>query len=176
MFNSLATIAIVTSAAIAVLLAYAATRPKTFRVARSASITAPPENIFPLINDLRRMNSWNPFLKTDPAIRLTYSGPGHGKGAANEWAGSGQAGKGRPVLMSPQQSALSLPCAGEMPGSAAQTDARTRSRKRTRDTSSRPECFAAHSRRDRAYHHTLDTPMPYIEPVYTGGAHQGPAR
>jgi hypothetical protein len=33
-----------------------------------------------------------------------------------------------PVLMSPHQSALSLPRAGEMPGSAAQTDARTRSR------------------------------------------------
>jgi hypothetical protein len=94
MFNTLATIAIAVGAAVAVLLAYAATRPKTFRVARSASITAPPENIFPLINDLRRMNSWNPFLKTDPAVRLSYSGPGHGKGAANEWAGNGQAGKG----------------------------------------------------------------------------------
>jgi hypothetical protein len=35
-----------------------------------------------------------------------------------------------PVLMSPHQSALSLPRAGEMPGSAARTDARTRSRKR----------------------------------------------
>jgi hypothetical protein len=95
MFNTLTLIAIVVGAAVALLLAYAASRPKTFRVARSASITAPPENIFPLINDLRRMNSWNPFLKMDPAVRLSYSGPGHGKGAANEWAGSGQAGRGR---------------------------------------------------------------------------------
>jgi hypothetical protein len=37
--------------AIVALLAYAATRPDTFRLQRSTSIKAPPEKIFPLIND-----------------------------------------------------------------------------------------------------------------------------
>jgi hypothetical protein len=39
--------------AIGAVLAYAATKPDTFRVQRSASINAPPETIFPLLNDLR---------------------------------------------------------------------------------------------------------------------------
>ena len=36
---------------------------------RSASIQAPPEKIFPLINDLRRFNTWNPFDKKDPNLK-----------------------------------------------------------------------------------------------------------
>jgi hypothetical protein len=39
-------------------LLFAATRPDTFRVQRTACIKAPPEKIFPLINDLRRFNTW----------------------------------------------------------------------------------------------------------------------
>ena len=38
---------------IAGILAFAATKPDTFRVQRAASIKAPPEKIFPLLNDLR---------------------------------------------------------------------------------------------------------------------------
>jgi carbon monoxide dehydrogenase subunit G len=77
------------------ILAYAATRPDTFRVQRSVSIKAPPERIFPLINNLKSFNTWNPFLKADPATKLAYSGPDGGLGAAHEWDGSSQVGKGR---------------------------------------------------------------------------------
>jgi hypothetical protein len=42
-------------------LAYAATLPDEFQVSRSTSINAPPEKIFPMINDLKRFNEWNPF-------------------------------------------------------------------------------------------------------------------
>jgi uncharacterized protein YndB with AHSA1/START domain len=76
-------------------LAYAATVPDTFQVRRSISIKAPPEKIFPLINELKTMNEWNPFAKQDPTIRLTYRGPASGKGAANDWDSDGKAGKGR---------------------------------------------------------------------------------
>jgi uncharacterized protein YndB with AHSA1/START domain len=76
-------------------LAYAATLPDTFRVQRSVSIKAPPDKVFPFINNLKTMNEWNPFAKQDPTIRLTYSGPAGGKGAANDWDSDGQAGKGR---------------------------------------------------------------------------------
>ena len=37
------------------ILAYAATRPDDFRVQRSAVIKAPPEKIFPFINDFRQL-------------------------------------------------------------------------------------------------------------------------
>jgi hypothetical protein len=47
-------------AMVAGILAYAATRPDAFQLARSIMIDAPPEKIFALINDLRRFNTWNP--------------------------------------------------------------------------------------------------------------------
>lgn len=75
-------------------LAYAATRPDRFEVQRSASIRASADRIFPLINDLRTFNTWNPFDKKDPSIKGTYSGPESGKGAAYAFESS-QAGTGR---------------------------------------------------------------------------------
>src|SRR5215467_3145863 len=79
----------------AVLLAYAATKPGTFRVQRSTGINAPAERIFPLIANLKSMNTWNPFVEPDPAIKLTYTGPESGKGAAHTWSGNAKVGEGR---------------------------------------------------------------------------------
>ena len=81
-------------AAIAVFLIYVTTRPDTFKVARSAQIKAPPDKIFPLINDLRAYNTWNPYVKKDPAVKLTYSGPAAGTGAKFLFDGNKDAGKG----------------------------------------------------------------------------------
>jgi len=46
---------IVLALAVAGVLAFAATKPDSFSVQRSTSIKAPPEKIFPLINDFQ---SW----------------------------------------------------------------------------------------------------------------------
>ena len=67
--------------AIAAVLAYAATRPDTFRVQRTARIDAPPEKIFPLIDDLRSGEQWSPYYRKDPAMKGTYTGPASGPGA-----------------------------------------------------------------------------------------------
>jgi len=48
------TITLIVVAAIAALLIFAATRPDTFRVERTARINAPAEKIFPLIDDFHR--------------------------------------------------------------------------------------------------------------------------
>jgi len=80
---------------VATLIAYAATRPDTFRVQRSTGINAPAERIFALIASLKSMNTWNPFLESDPAIKLAYSGPDSGKGAAHTWSGNSKVGEGR---------------------------------------------------------------------------------
>ena len=45
---------------VAAFLIYAATRPDTFRVQRTTTIKAPPEKIFPLINDFQRWGAWSP--------------------------------------------------------------------------------------------------------------------
>ena len=75
-------------------LALAALRPDNFQIRRSASIKAAPEQIFPLINDLHRFNTWNPFEKKDPNVKRSYSGPESGKGAAYAFDGNKDVGKG----------------------------------------------------------------------------------
>jgi uncharacterized protein YndB with AHSA1/START domain len=79
---------------IAGVLLHAASKPDTFRVERSASIQAPPERIFPLIDDLRAFNTWNPFEKKDPNLKGRYSGPPSGKGAGYAFEGNKDVGTG----------------------------------------------------------------------------------
>jgi uncharacterized protein YndB with AHSA1/START domain len=97
------TIAIIVVVLIVVLLAavlgYAATKPDTFRIQRTASIKAPPEKIFALINDFHNWGSWSPWEKLDPAMTKTHSGSANGKGAVYEWEGNKQVGKGRMEIM-----------------------------------------------------------------------------
>jgi hypothetical protein len=69
---------------VAVVLVLAAMKPDTFRVARTTSINAAPQKIFPLINDLHQFNTWNPFERKDPG-KGSYSGPVRGPGASYAW-------------------------------------------------------------------------------------------
>lgn len=80
---------------IAAVLLLAATRPDTFRVSRSIRIKAPPDRIFPLIEDLRAFATWSPYEGKDPAMNRTFSGPTAGKGSVYEFDGNSQVGKGR---------------------------------------------------------------------------------
>ncbi|MEO8034498.1 MAG: SRPBCC family protein [Acidobacteriota bacterium] len=80
---------------IAVILVIAATKPAVFRVERRASIMAPPEKIFPLINDFHNWPAWSPWEKLDPDMKRTFSGSASGPGAAYAWEGNSKAGAGR---------------------------------------------------------------------------------
>ena len=88
-------IAILLVLVVAGVLAFAATKPGVFRVQRTASIKAPAEKIFPLIEDFQRWSAWSPWEKLDPDMKRTYSGPPSGKGAVYEWNGSNKVGQGR---------------------------------------------------------------------------------
>ena len=81
--------------AIAAVLAYAATRPDTFRVARATSIKAPPETIFALIDDFRNWGSWSPYETKDPDMKRTFGATTKGKGAEYAWEGDRNVGSGR---------------------------------------------------------------------------------
>jgi uncharacterized protein YndB with AHSA1/START domain len=78
---------------LAALLLFASTRPDNFHVERSVTIDAPPEKIFPFINDFRQWDAWTPFDK-DPAIKKTYSDSTIGKGAHFAWEGNKKVGIG----------------------------------------------------------------------------------
>ena len=84
------TIVIVVVALIAALLAYAATKPDTFRVQRAASIKAPPEKVFAHINDFNRWSAWSPWEKKDPAMKRTFGAVTVGKGATYAWDGNNE--------------------------------------------------------------------------------------
>jgi uncharacterized protein YndB with AHSA1/START domain len=90
----LKTIALIVVAVIAALLMYAAFKPDTFRLSRSATIAAPPDKVFALINDLRQFNTWNPFAKMDPQSAITYDAVTAGVGGAYNWQGD-KSGAGR---------------------------------------------------------------------------------
>jgi hypothetical protein len=94
MLKLLAVMAGVLVVAIAAVAVYAATLPNDFRIARTASIKASPDKIFPLINDLKSFNEWNPFAKQDPSIAITYNQAQVGKGAGYVWDSDGRSGKG----------------------------------------------------------------------------------
>ena len=91
----LKTILIVVAVFIVGVLAFAATKPDTFSVQRSASIKAPPEKIFAVVNDFHRWTDWSPWEKLDPEMKRTQSGAASGKGAVYAWEGNSKAGAGR---------------------------------------------------------------------------------
>ena len=87
-------ILVVLVVAIGAVVAYAAVQPDTFSLQRSASIGATPEQVYPLIADMKTFNSWNPWLRKDPTSKLTYEGPPSGVGSAYAWD-SDKLGAGR---------------------------------------------------------------------------------
>ena len=87
--------AVVVVVLIAALLVFAATKPDTFRVERAASIKAPPEKVFALINDLHSWGAWSPWEKVDPEMKRTHSGAASGNGAVYAWEGHNKVGAGR---------------------------------------------------------------------------------
>ena len=102
-----AIIAVVIAVAVVAVLVYAATKPDKFGVQRAASIGAPPEKIFPLIDDLHAHTSWSPFEK-DPNMKRTHSGAARGKGAVYEWEGNRQVGAGRIAIIDSTPSKVTM--------------------------------------------------------------------
>ena len=90
----LKTVGIIIAMLIAGVLIFAATKPDTFRVQRAASIKAPPEKVFALINDFSRWGAWSPWEKKDPAMKRTLGAATSGKGAKYAWEGNKDVGKG----------------------------------------------------------------------------------
>jgi uncharacterized protein YndB with AHSA1/START domain len=88
-------IAVAVAALIAAVLIFAATKPNTFRVQRSAVINAPAETIFALVNDFHNWYRWAPQDKEDSSMRRAYSGAQSGRDAVSEWNSKGSAGRGR---------------------------------------------------------------------------------
>ena len=89
-----------------VLVIVVAMQPSEFRVARSATISAPPPAVFAQVNDFHKWEAWNPWGKIDPAMKQTYEGAPAGVGAIYTWVGNKNVGEGRMTLTESRPSDL----------------------------------------------------------------------
>lgn len=60
--------------------------PGEIRVERSIEIDAPPEQVFPLVNDMEAFNRWSPWVDLDAATKYELTGPDSGVGARMSWS------------------------------------------------------------------------------------------
>ena len=84
------------------LVSFILSRPDSFRIVRSATIAAPAEVVFPMINDLHNWTAWSPWAELDPNMKLTYSGAQLGVGAVYSWTGNDKVGEGRMTILESQ--------------------------------------------------------------------------
>jgi uncharacterized protein YndB with AHSA1/START domain len=92
-------IVVVLLIAVVGVVAYAATKPDSFRVQRATTIKAAPDKIFALINDFKAWPQWSPYENKDPNMQRRLSGTDAGKGAIYEWTGDKNVGEGRMEIL-----------------------------------------------------------------------------
>lgn len=82
-----------------ILVVVVALQPSDFRIVRSIQISAPPERVFPLVNDFHQWNAWSPWAKLDPAAKNTFEGPAAGVGSVFRWSGNSEVGEGGMTIL-----------------------------------------------------------------------------
>jgi len=75
-----------------------AMQPAAYRITRTATISAPPADVFAQVNDLHKFQDWSPWAKLDPALKQTYDGAPAGTGAIYSWEGNKKVGAGRMTI------------------------------------------------------------------------------
>ena len=95
MLKALSVLAAIVVIVVAGVLIYAATRPDSFRVERTATIKAPPDKIYAEIANLHGWSAWSPYEQKDPDMKRVFSGAESGRGAIYAWHGNKDVGQGR---------------------------------------------------------------------------------
>jgi len=99
-------IVIAAAVIIIVFVVIVALQRSEFRVARSATMSAPAPAVFAQVNDFHKWEAWNPWGKIDPAMKQTYEGAPAGIGAVYTWVGNNKVGEGRMTLTESRPSEL----------------------------------------------------------------------
>lgn len=89
---------------IVIFLIIVALQPSTYSVTRSLTINAPPDAVFPHVNELKKWETWNPWGQIDPNMKLTYDGPASGVGGSYSWVGNREVGEGKATITESQPS------------------------------------------------------------------------
>jgi uncharacterized protein YndB with AHSA1/START domain len=81
-----------------VFLVIVALQPAEYSVARSTTVAAAPERVFPMVNDLHNWDAWSPWAKIDPEMKTTFEGAPAGTGAIYSWTGNNDVGAGKMTI------------------------------------------------------------------------------
>ena len=83
-----------------------ASQSASFRVTRTATISASPAAVFAQVNDFHNWVAWSPWEKLDPGMKRSYEGAPSGAGAMCAWSGNSQVGEGRMTVTESRPSDL----------------------------------------------------------------------
>lgn len=76
------------------------TWPTEAHLERTATINAPVEKVFNVVNDFTHAKNWNPWMKIDPEAKYTYGEITAGTGAFYSWTSENdQVGTGRQDIL-----------------------------------------------------------------------------
>ena len=59
--------------------------PKSYHVERSVMISGTPDQVWPHVSSLKKVNEWSPFLKMDTAAVVEYTGNDGAVGSSSSW-------------------------------------------------------------------------------------------
>jgi len=92
-------ILIALAAVVVIFVIVVSLQPADFRVTRSATIAAPPADVFANVNDFHKWPAWSPWAKLDPAMKTTHTGPVAAPGSSYAWSGNDKVGEGKMTLV-----------------------------------------------------------------------------
>lgn len=87
------------AAIIVVFLIIVACQPGEIDIKRSATLAASPTALFEQVNDHHKFEKWNPWMKLDPNVKNTFSGPESGVGSVCSWEGNNEVGAGSATII-----------------------------------------------------------------------------
>jgi len=88
-------LALIVVALLVILVIVIMLQPGQLTISRSATIPAPQEVTYALVNDFHSWDRWSPWAKRDPNMKVEHSGAPSGKGAIYYWKGNSDVGEGR---------------------------------------------------------------------------------
>ena len=83
---------------VAVFAVVVAMQSPDFRIERSATIAAPPAEVFAQVNDFHNWDAWSPWAKLDTNAKNSFEGSSSGEGAILKWSGNDQVGDGQMTI------------------------------------------------------------------------------
>lgn len=84
---------------VAIFVVVVAMQKNEFRVQRNAVLAAAPSALFEHVNDQHKFQEWNPWMKLDPNVKTSYSGPVSGVGSVCSWQGDHNVGAGTSTVI-----------------------------------------------------------------------------